>query len=80
MNKLEYGKCELLMEKAIALVKQSEEEEKEADRHYTNMDDTRMETARRKSDQYYGEAAGIEMALTVIGFKHDKMKELSKIL
>lgn len=79
MNKLEYGKCELLIEKAIALVKQSEEEEKEADGHYTNID-ARMETARRKSDQHYGEAAGIEMALTMIGFKHDKMKELSELL
>lgn len=80
LNKLEYGKCELLMEKAIVLAKQSEEEGNEADRHYANMDDTRMEIARRKSDQHYGEASGIEMVLTAIGFKHDRMKELSGLL
>ena len=30
--------------------------------------------------QHYGEAVGIEHALATLGFKHDRMKEVSELL
>lgn len=65
MTKIEYGKCEKLMEEAIRKAKQSDEEYMEAGRHYANMDSVRQET---------------EQALATLGFKNDRMKELSKLL
>jgi len=80
MTKIEYGKCEKLMEEAIRKVKQADDEYKEADKHYANMDDVRQGIAQRKADQHYGEAVGINQALVTLGFKHDGMKELSELL
>ena len=60
--------------------KQSDEEYKEAGRHYANMDSVRQETEQRKADQHYGEAVGIEQALATLGFTHDRMKELSELI
>lgn len=80
MTKIEYGKCVKLMEDAIRKAKQSNEEYKEAGRHYANMDSVRQKTEQRKADQHYGEAVGIEHALATLGFKHDRMKELSELL
>ena len=34
----------------------------------------------RKADQHHGYAEGIHQALAVLGFKHEKMKELSELL
>lgn len=79
MTKSEYGKCVKLMEDAIRKAKQSDEEYKDS-RHYANMDGVRQETEQRKADQHYGEAVGIEQALATLGFTHDRMKELSKLL
>ena len=80
MTKIEYDKCVKLMEDAIRKAKQSDEEYKEADRHYANMDSVSQEIEQRKADQHYGEAVGIEQALAILGFKHDRMKELSDLL
>lgn len=80
MTKMEYGKCEKLMEEAIRKAKQSDDEYKEAGKHYANMDSVRQETEQRKADQHYGEAVGIEQALATLGFAHDRMKELSNLL
>lgn len=80
MTKIEYGKCEKLMEEAIIKVKQSEEEYKEADCYLNAGNHIAWEIERRKADQHIGYAEGINQALAVIGFKHDRMKELSKLL
>lgn len=80
MTKTEYGKCVKLVEEAIRKAKQSDEEYKQAGRHYANMDSVRQETEQRKADQHYGEAIGIEQTLVTLGFTHDRMKELSKLL
>ena len=80
MTKILYAKCEKLIEEAIRKAKQADEEYKEAGRHYANMDNVRQETEQRKADQHYGEAVGIEQALATLGFKHDRMKELLKLL
>ena len=80
MTKTEHTKCVKLMEETIRKAKQDDEEYKEADRHYANMDSVRQETEQRKADQHYGEAVGIEHALATLGFKHDRMKELLNLL
>ena len=82
MTKIEYGKCERLMEEAIGKAKQADEEYKTAEKYtlLTNYNETEREIEQRKADQHYGEAVGIEQALATLGFKHDRMKELSKLL
>lgn len=79
MTKIEYGKCVKLMEEAIRKAKQSDEEYK-AYNQLLNKDIVKAETEQRKADQHYGEAIGIEQALATLGFTHDRMKELSKLL
>lgn len=82
MTKTEYGKCVKLMEEAIRKAKQADEEYKEAE-NYTllpNYNDIQHEIEQRKADQHYGEATGINQALATLGFKHDRMKELAKLL
>ena len=79
MTKTEYRKCETLMEEAIRKAKQSNEEY-EVYNQLLNKDRINAETEQRKADQHYGEAVGIERALAVLGFKHERMKELSKLV
>lgn len=79
MTKLEYGKCVKLMEEAIRKAKQSDDEYK-AYNQLLNEDIVKAETEQRKADQHYGEAIGINQALATLGFKHDRMKELSNLL
>lgn len=82
MNKTEYGKCEKLMEEAIRKAKQSQEEYETAEKYtlLTNYNATEHEIEQRKADQHYGEAVGINQALAVLGFEHERMKELSELL
>ena len=79
MTKLEYGKCEKLMEEAIRKAKQSNEEYK-AYNQLLNKDMIKVETEQRKADQNYGYAEGINQTLATLGFKHDRMKVLSNLL
>lgn len=79
MTKIEYGKCVKLMEKAISKAKQADEEYK-AYNQLLNDDTIHAKTEQRKADQHYGEAIGIKQALAILGFTHDKMKELSDLL
>lgn len=79
MTKIEYGKCEKLMLDAIQKAKQADEEYKAYNQLIKN-DMIKAEIEQRKADQHYGYAEGINQAWAVIGFKHDKMKELSKLL
>lgn len=79
MTKIEYKKCEKLMEEVIQKVKQSDEEFKLCGQ-LINENKVKADIERRKADQHYGEAIGINQVLVTIGFKHDRMKELSKLL
>lgn len=79
MTKLEYGKCEKLMEEAISKAKHADEEYK-AHNRLLNECKIDAETERRKADQHYGEAVGINQVLATLGFNHDRMTELSKLL
>ena len=80
MTKAEYGKCEKLMEDAINKVKASAGEYQRYKLFLQNGDAINAEVEQRKADQHYGYAEGVNQALVVIGFKHDKMKELLKLL
>lgn len=79
MTKTEYGKCEKLMYDAIRKAKQFDEEYK-AYNQLLIKDKIKAEIERRKADQHYGEVIGIEHVLATLGFKHDKMIELSRLL
>lgn len=80
MTKTEYGKCKKLMEDTIWKAKQADEEYKIQIRLLNECKIIDAETEQRKADQHYGEAVGIEQALATLGFAHDRMKELSKLL
>lgn len=80
MTKIEYGKCEKLMKDAIRKAKQAETEYKESEKHLKDANELEWETYQRKADQHCGEAVGINQALITLGFKHDRMKELSELL
>lgn len=82
MTKIEYGKCEKLMEEAIRNAKQADEEYKIAKKYtlLTNYNETEHEIEQRKADQHYGYAEGINQVLVTLGFKHDRMRELSELL
>lgn len=79
MTKIEYGKCEKLMEEAILKVKQADNEYKTYNQ-LINSDTIKAEIEQRKADQHIGYAEGINQVLVTLGFKHDRMKELSKLL
>lgn len=79
MTKIEYKKCERLMSDAIRKAKQFDEEYK-AYNQLLNEDKIKAKIEQRKADQHYGEVIGINQVLATLGFKHDRMKELSKLL
>ena len=79
MTKTEYGKCEKLMEEAILKAKQADEEYKAYNQLIKN-DMIKANIELRKADQHMGYAEGVNQVLAVIGFKHDRMKELSELL
>ena len=78
MTKLESIKCEKLMEEAIQKVKQANDEYAESEMQCNN--EVARQVSLRKADQHYGEAIGINQALVILGFKHDRMKELEELL
>lgn len=80
MTKIEYGKCVKLMEEAIIKVKQAKDEYKESEKHLKNANELEWEVFQRKADQHYGYAEGINQILTTLGFRHDRMNELSDLL
>ena len=79
MTKIEYEKCEKLMEEAFRKARQSAEEYKTYNQ-LLNEDTIKAETEQRKADQHYGEAVGINQVLATLGFKHERMKELIELL
>ena len=80
MTKLEYGKCEKLMEEAIRKANNSNEDYKAFERLRKEGKEVDAKCKLRLADQEIGYAEGINQALATLGFKHDRMKELSKLL
>lgn len=80
MNKLEYEKCEKLMEEAIIKANNSIENYKAYERLLKEGKKVDAEYKFRLADQEIGYAEGINQVLATLGFKHDRMKELSKLL
>lgn len=80
MTKLEYAKCEKLLNDAFRLVQQSEIEYKQYNLYIKQEVEVKAETEQRKADQHYGEALGIKQVLATIGFKHERMITLGILL
>lgn len=80
MTKLEYGKCEKLMEEAIRKANNSNEDYKAFERLRKEGKEVDAECKLRLADQEIGYAEGINQALAILNFKHDRMKELSELL
>jgi len=80
MTKFESNKLEKVLEEAIRVVKRAESEFSESDRLSKVGNEIQAEIEKRKADNHMGYAEGINHVLAAIGFKHDKMKELEKLL
>ncbi len=80
MTKIECKKCEKLMYEAMLKANVAQEEYNESEKHLKDGNELEWEVAQRKADRHYGEAVGIKQALATLGFKHERMKELSKLI
>ena len=77
MTKLEYKKCEKLMDEAIRNAEAANEEFYKAGNSYDTTERHILET---KALNHRGYAEGINQALAVIGFKHEQMAELGRLI
>ena len=77
MTKVEYAKCEKLMEEAIRKAEQAKEEFDEA---VTENDVVNKSVLLGLAHNHLGYADGINQTLVCIGFKHERMKELGNLL
>lgn len=77
MTKVEYTKCEKLMKEAI--VKASSAKDDFAEYWKTDDEDKRKVLCER-GQNHLGYAQGINQVLVTLGFKHERMKELSDLL
>lgn len=80
MTKLETMKCEKLMDEAIRNAETANEDWEKylvAKKNKVALD---MEINMRNCDYHRGYAEGINQALAVIGFKHERMAELGKLI
>lgn len=80
MIKLEAMKCEKLLNEAI---KNAENANKDWEKYLVaekNKVALDMEINMRNCDYHRGYAEGINQALAVIGFKHERMAELGKLI
>lgn len=80
MTKIEYGKCVKLMEDAIRKAINSSEDYKAYERLRKEGKEIDAKCKQRVADQELGYADGINQVLATLGFKHDRMKELSELL
>ena len=80
MTKLEYMKCEKLMDEAIRNAENANESWKKYERYKKENNMVEAEIGMRESDYHRGYAEGINQTLAVIGFKHDRMSELGKLI
>lgn len=77
MIKLEYTKCEKLMNEAIQYAIDARDKLAVAAKHPNA---TEREILENTAHNHRGYAEGINQALTVIGFKHELMAELGKLI
>lgn len=77
MTKVEYEKCEKLMEEAIQKAEQAKEE---FDKARSEKDIYNLQVLMESAQNHLGYAEGINQTLAVIGFKHERMKELSELV
>lgn len=80
MTKIEYEKCEKLMEDAIWKANNSNEDYRAYESLKKEGKSVDAECKLRVADQEIGYAEGINQVLVTLGFKHDRMKELSDLL
>lgn len=82
MTKIEYGKCEKLMEEAIQKAQTSKEEFEMVDKYaaLNNCSQSMIALYNKRAERHLGYAQGINQVLATLGFKHDRMKELSELL
>ena len=77
MTKQEYMKCEKLLDEAIRNAETANEEFYKAGNSYDTTERHILET---KAWNHRGYAEGINQVLVVLGFKHDRMSELGKLI
>lgn len=77
MTKVEYTKCEKLMEEAIQKAKDAQKDFIDA---WKEDDQAQQKILYERGHNHLGYADGINQALVCIGFKHERMKELGKLL
>ncbi|HHV09959.1 MAG TPA: hypothetical protein GXX75_06755 [Clostridiales bacterium] len=78
MTKREYERCTDLMNDALIHAKRSE-------RYYSELREKKLSETDKYIKELNGQndlgyAQGINQALAIIGFKHERMKELSKLI
>ena len=77
MTKLEFMKCEKLLNEAIINAENANEEFTKADSY---KDIIEKSVLLAQAHNHRGYAEGINQALAVIGFKHKRMAELGKMI
>lgn len=77
MTKLEYEKCKKVMEEAIRKAEQAKEE---FDKARLEKDIYDLQMLMESAQNHLGYAEGIQQTLATIGFKHERMKELGKLI
>lgn len=80
MTKQEIKKCERLMYDAIWKATNAKEDYATYERLLKEGKQVDAECKLRLADQEIGYAEGINQSLATLGFKHNSMKELSKLL
>ena len=77
MTKVEYAKCEKLMEEAISKAKDAQKDFIDA---WKENDQAQQKILCERGQNHLGYAEGINQTLIYIGFKHERMKELRNLL
>lgn len=80
MTKLEYNKCVKLMKEAIEKATFSEECWKAYEKYKEEENHIDAEIKLRLFENSHGYAEGINQTLAILGFKHEKMEELERLL
>lgn len=75
MTKVEYARCEKLMEEAIRKAKDSQKDFAYA---LKEDDQTKRKILSERGQNHLGYAEGINQTLVCIGFKHERMKKTRK--
>lgn len=78
MTKIEYKRCVDVMRYGIKVGIQAKNdfEKYEENKENENGENVLL----RCADQHFGDASGVYYALTALGFKHEDMEELSKLV